>query len=45
MTRGGFMLNKQIAFLDKAVENSIKSDLRKNNVVESGTVISKVAFN
>jgi F-type H+-transporting ATPase subunit alpha len=34
------MLNKQIAFLDKAVENSIKTDLTKNNIVESGTVIS-----
>jgi len=40
MTRGAFMLNKQIAFLDKAVENSIKTDLTKQNVVESGTVIS-----
>lgn len=40
MTRGGFMLNKQIHYLDKAVEKSIQGDLKKDNLVESGTVIS-----
>jgi len=34
------MLNEQIQILDKAVENSIKTDLTKKNIVESGTVIS-----
>lgn len=34
------MLNKQIHYLDKAVEKSIQGDLKKDNLVESGTVIS-----
>lgn len=34
------MLNKQLSYLDKAVSQSLKEDLKKNNIEESGTVIS-----
>lgn len=34
------MLNNQLIFLDQAVENSIKKDLKENNIIESGTVVS-----
>ncbi|UJF16460.1 alternate F1F0 ATPase, F1 subunit alpha [Jeotgalibaca sp. MA1X17-3] len=34
------MLNKQLSYLDKAIDESLKEDLKKNNIEESGTVIS-----